>query len=201
MNQNNKPIDKIMILGAGRAGTTFLLQLLTELGEDTGVEERKESIKWDWIKEHRAGLEANVPYSEDDDEMRENLAKTPRILKGPVYSLWLKDVIKRGVLNMEHIFIPIRDLTTAVKSRFDVGLGISGTDDPVTEENSLASLIGKAIESAIIFDIPYTFMKFPDLVLNEDYCFKKLSECFKINRKEFSKAFKKCAKPEIIKFQ
>ena len=36
MPRPNAPVHKLVITGTGRAGTTFLVQLLTELGLDTG---------------------------------------------------------------------------------------------------------------------------------------------------------------------
>ena len=47
---------RILISGTGRAGTTFLVQLLTELGLDTGYSD-PERVAMTYSEQARAGLE------------------------------------------------------------------------------------------------------------------------------------------------
>ena len=65
-----KPRRHVMISGTGRAGTSFLVQLLTNLGLDTGV--TPEKMKLD--ENARAGLEYDI-----------RKADAPYIVKSPFF--------------------------------------------------------------------------------------------------------------------
>ena len=69
------PKHHIIIAGTGRAGTTFLVQLFTELGLDTGFSKEDFLTKIDPIS--HGGLERSL-----DDA---NYEKLPRVIKSPFY--------------------------------------------------------------------------------------------------------------------
>ena len=109
---------------------------------------------------------------------------------------------KYKVMKIDHVIVPVRELRKSAQSRLDVGLDWGVENGDIDLQMSVhAQALGHTIESCVVCDLPYTIMKFPDLVEDEDYCFKKLSECFKIDRKKFSEVFKNTAKPEMIKFK
>jgi len=90
----------VIITGTGRNGTTFLVELLTNLGFDTGF-----SVNDIVSKKHkvaRAGLE--------HDLRRENC---PFIVKG----FFLEEELNRDDIAIQHVFIPVRDLYAAAESR------------------------------------------------------------------------------------
>src|SRR3954468_18928156 len=92
---------KIVIAGTGRAGTTLLVQVLTDLGFDTGFRANP-NIEY----EARAGLERNI-----------RSADAPRVVKAPGLSLELDDLVVRGEVELEHVIIPVRDLDVVSASR------------------------------------------------------------------------------------
>lgn len=172
-------MGKILITGPGRSGTTFLVQLLTRLGLDTGFEPYKEIF----IPEVRAGGEWCIPldiYNDSDEVMREKIDEAPRILKSCEWGLVLKQLIKGNTIEVDHIIIPVRDLEDAAKSRLEVGLdwmvadNLEGEDRVVNQADIKAIALGRAIEVCLLYDIPYTLMLFPRFVDDIDYCWGKL---------------------------
>jgi hypothetical protein len=199
-------VGKILITGPGRSGTTFLLQALTRLGFDTGFEPGHEVCHKNW----RAGCEWIVtgefvpPYT----ELRRNIAAAPRVIKSPEWTLILKDFVQAGILPVEYVYIPLRDLEVAAKSRLDVGLDwqIIGPeadyDYRVMDQTSVHALaLGYAIEACELCALPYTIMHFPRLVQDEWYCYWKLCEGLEIDRKEFHEVFKGLARPEQVRWR
>lgn len=197
-------VPKILIGGTGRAGTTFLINLLAALDYDVRLDSRKM-----YYPKLRAGGERKIAFhldSEPDDVIRQRIADGPRVIKGPGWMLILKALLQRELIKVEHLIIPFRDLELAARSRLDVGLDWIVNDDLEGEErvidqmNVLASVLGYSIEVAMLFEVPTTIMKFPAFVQNEDYCYQKLSRCFEMDRQRFGKEFGRLANPEQIKW-
>ncbi len=59
-----EPIHKVIITGTGRAGTTFLVQLLTELGLDTGYTRRT------WSRDYFEHCDAGLEFGRSSRKMR-----------------------------------------------------------------------------------------------------------------------------------
>jgi hypothetical protein len=98
------PRHHVVITGTGRAGTTFLVELLTCLGLDTGFSADSVGQKKD--RHGRAGLEHDIRES-----------NCPFLVKSPWFCDYAEEVICRDDILIEHIFIPIRDLNAAAESR------------------------------------------------------------------------------------
>jgi hypothetical protein len=98
------PRKHIVISGTGRAGTTFLVELLTHLGLDTGysieeIERRKDCVS-------HAGLEGDI--LKDD---------CPRVIKGPAICDIMDEILARRDILIERVIVPMRDLHAAAESR------------------------------------------------------------------------------------
>ncbi len=94
----------IVISGTGRCGTSFLVELLTHLGLDTGfplekIERRKSKVA-------RAGLEKDI-----------RKPGAPYIVKSPWFCDYVEEVLARDDIVIEHVFIPMRNLHAAAESR------------------------------------------------------------------------------------
>lgn len=172
-------MGKILITGPGRSGTTFIVQLLTRLGLDTGFEPYNEP----YFPEVRAGGERAMPidiWNEKPEEIRAKIDKAARVLKSPEWGLVLKPLVKMEAIEVDHIIIPVRDLEEAAKSRLEVGLdwmvadNLKGEDRLINQATVKAVALGRAIEVCLLYDIPYTLMLFPRFVEDINYCWSKL---------------------------
>lgn len=198
-------MGKIIITGPGRAGSSFLVRLLTHLGEDTGWTPEEDGYNDEW----RAGCEQKVIVSLLEGEgTPERLAEAPRVLKSPDWSFLLKPVIQEGWIEVDHVFIPFRDLTKSAQSRLDVGLhwmcdaveGVSYDDLVGHQENIHGLALGKAMDAVWTCGLPHTVMFFPRLVQDADYCYNGLSRGLELERGEFDEAFSELARPTQVKW-
>jgi hypothetical protein len=196
---------KVFIAGAGRAGTTFLMQLLTRLGQDTGFEPYREAYN----PALRAGCEQLVYCNFWDDPpetIRATLAAAPRILKGPIWGLCLKHLLTQGYVAAEAVFVPFRDLDVSARSRLSVGLdwmvlaGLEGEEKERDQADRLAMVLGRTIEACMLFKVPCHMMYFPLLVENPDYTYERLSRVFELDRAAFDREFARLARPEQVQF-
>jgi len=192
------PKHHIVITGTGRAGTTFLLQLLTELGLGTGY--TPDSFE---IAEHcNVGSEWDIRRSD-----------APYIVKSPWLCDSLESVIELYGIVVDHAIIPVRDLYSAAESRRDVSRrtplgiypvevpgGLMYTIVPELQEIHLAEKQHKLLCVLAKHDIPHSLLHFPRLVLDAEYLYPKISQVFKsIEYSSFERAFRKISRPELVR--
>jgi hypothetical protein len=161
------PRPRVLITGTGRAGTTLLLQLLGDLGLDTGfapdapIDERV-----------HAGLE--VPLDDPDG---------PRIVKSPTVVRRLDDLLTRGVVRLEHVIIPMRALDVAAASRvrntrYGADLaspgGLLGTRHATHQQEALALLQYELMWTLTRHEVPFTPLEFPRFAGDADYLRRRL---------------------------
>jgi hypothetical protein len=160
---------KILIAGTGRAGTTLLIDVLTELGFDTGFRRAGATRN----TKARAGLERSI-FAEN----------SPRIVKNPALSTKLRSILREGIVKIDHVIVPVRDLDVAVASRVRVsdygrshGVrgGMLGGKWPSTQRNYLASVFYELIETLVEFDVPHTLLAFPRFATDAAYTYEKLA--------------------------
>lgn len=193
------PKKHIIISGTGRAGTTFLVQLLTALGLDTGFTDTTQNI----FEHCNAGMELDL-----------NEPNAPYIVKSP----WLCDSLDQTLsqtndIVIEHAIIPIRDLYSAAQSRIDVTAkvkhqnyqsasipgGLWHTHKPEQQEQILTHQLYKLIYSLTKHNIPITLLLFPRIVQDPDYLYEKISFLLNnISSKEFKQIFMKVSRPELV---
>ena len=103
--------NKILITGTGRSGTSFLVQLMSFLGMETGYDK---NVTYEQHPPHNprninAGLE-NQPLTNEK----------VRIHKAPAFALVIDSIINN--YKLDHVIIPIRNLQDSAKSRVESGL-------------------------------------------------------------------------------
>jgi hypothetical protein len=162
------PEPKVVIAGTGRAGTTLLVQVLGDLGFDTGI---RPGVHIDL--ESRAGLEGNI-----------RAANAPRVVKAPGLSIELDGLIASGAVAIEHVIIPVRDLDVAAASRVRAaGYGrdprarggmIGRSKRAGAERAAIAEWLAQLIVTVTKYDLPHTLLAFPRFAEDPDYCFAKL---------------------------
>jgi len=202
----------VLITGTGRAGTTFLVELLTNLGFATGF--TADEIKKKKNKLGRAGLEhrllsPNCPY----------------IVKDPWFCDYAAEALEREDVAIEHIFIPIRNLSAAAESRrfvtreglkkkplmkriafflgkkmeFPGGLWHTRSLKKNAQEIVLLNQLYKLLLPLSEYHIPTTFIRYPRSVQDGQYLFEKLKPVLRdIDLTTFLDAHAKTARPDLV---
>ena len=102
---HQSPERHLIIAGTGRAGTSFLVRYLTELGLDTTLARNGERAGWD--SEANAGLE-NLLFSGAD---------LPYVVKSPWIGEYIDQVLNEKQFKIDAFIVPVRDLVEAAASR------------------------------------------------------------------------------------
>lgn len=183
----------ILVTGTGRSGTSLLMSLFTLLNMDTGfTKEECEKIK---NNEEKAGLEKNIDCGH-------------YIIKNPLFSLDVENIIKKYTIN--HIIVPIRNLEDSAKSRkriSDLNIksgGFNGCDNLEDQIKINSKYIYELIYCITKYDIPNTFIHFPKFTLNSDYLWYKLKWLFKehnIDKSKFKKVYNEIVNVDFINFK
>ncbi|MBA4030519.1 MAG: hypothetical protein C0478_06465 [Planctomyces sp.] len=201
----------VVITGTGRCGTTFLVELLTHLGLETGftidqLGQRKHVIA-------RAGLEFDVRKS-----------NAPYIAKHPRFSDYAAEVLASPDIAIDHVFIPIRDLSAAAESRRQVtrasfaalpllrkikriftkrefagGVWTSTSLRVGDQERLLLDQIYRLTLALADAHVPVTLLRYPRLVHDSDYLFEKLAPALgEVDPLRFRETFDRVARPELV---
>ena len=159
---------KIVIAGTGRAGTTVLVQVLTDLGLDTGYDG---SATVD--ARVNAGLERSLVGPD-----------TPWIVKSPQLSSTLGAVLDAGDARVEHVIIPIRDLDVAAASRvrntkygsdLHTWGGLLGTNRATRQRDALNEMLADLLFTIARHELPHTLLVFPRFTSDWEYTHRQLS--------------------------
>jgi len=187
----------IIISGTGRAGTTFLVQLHTALGIQTGFADPHASI----APNCRAGMELDIRNPD-----------APYLIKSPHLCDYLDEVLEAGNVVIDHAYVPVRDLYSAAESRRDVERrtdsatcpgptpgGLWRTDQPEQQETVLAHQLYKLIFALAKGNVPTTLLYFPRLVEDPVYLYAKLQPSLgAIAYERFLAAYNQLARPEFV---
>jgi hypothetical protein len=186
------PEPKIVITGTGRAGTTLLVQILTDLGLDTGF--APDAAIDDGVN---AGLETGIEAPD-----------SPRIVKNPNLSRRLGELLDAGKVTIEHVIIPVRDLDVAAASRVrNTGYGadlhtfggLFGTARATHQREALALLFYELMFTVTRYDLPHTLLLFPRFAEDWRYLHEKLAFLApEVPAARWSDALARRARPELI---
>lgn len=186
----------VVISGTGRAGTTFLVNLLTRLGLDTGYQ--PDTI--DFPLGSRSGLEMDIRDP-----------KAPYIVKSPFLCDLAEEVLASSV-RIDHAIIPVRQFEAAAASRIHVQKlttgspdgksvwgGLWATDKAAEQADVLRFKFTNLIETLVRHDIPMTFLSYPRLVRDSDYLYRKLGFLLgDIDLERFRRTFNEIIRPEWV---
>ena len=200
------PKPHTVIAGTGRSGTTLLVELLTELGLDTGFSKSDYTKQIDPIS--NAGLEFDLQNADF-----ENL---PRIIKSPYFYKFADNVLNNDHIFIENVLIPVRMLDQSAKSRIRVQVaqeelqntkilgdvvsgGLTGTNSMEDQEIVLGRQLTALIKSMAKSNTPHIFLAFPTFALNPEYLFKSINFLLPdISFEHFLETFQKVVRPELI---
>lgn len=190
----------LVITGTGRAGTTFLVQLLGRLGLDIGFTDPAHEI----ALHCNAGLEWNLSDP-----------NAPYVVKNPRLCDELDTALAAGGVAIDHVLIPIRDLHAAAESRRDVVRrvgaapgervigGVWPGSDAARQEEFLALKLYSLMRTISRYDLPHTLLEFPRLVSDGRYLFDKLWPVLRrahrrVGRREFLRVFTAVSRPALV---
>ena len=201
----------VVITGTGRNGTTLLVELLTHLGLDTGF--RVEDLEANKSEVGRAGLEHDI--------RRED---SPYIVKSPGFCYYAEEVICRDEIIIEHVFVPVRDLSAAAESRrfvnksnvekmswimrlkhrikpqnFLGGLWHTSSSKPGKQEEMLLMQLYKLLLAISDTALPVTFMRYPRIINDCAYLYAKLGPILgSMTYEAFNAGFSRAVRPELV---
>jgi hypothetical protein len=203
--------NHVIITGTGRCGTTFLVQLLTFLGLDTGFSEEEVLSTADNVG--RAGLELDI-----------RRGNCPYVVKSPWFCDHAEEAIARPDIAIDHVLIPMRDLNAAAQSRRFVqssaaarmpfvrriknlinpkkvagGVWHTSSMRAGSQEAVLLRQIYKLVLTLSDTDVPVTLMRYPRIVKDSSYLFAKLQPILKgIDYEAFQEAFHRVVRPKLV---
>ena len=98
--------NHIIIAGTGRAGTTFLVQYLTELGLDTHIS-----------RQGFGQLDANANAGLEDMPLVAAAETLPYVIKAPWIGEFVDELLASPDMQIDAAILPVRDLVEAASSR------------------------------------------------------------------------------------
>jgi len=189
----------VIISGTGRTGTSFLVNLLTRLGLDTGFNNVN-------------GYHINCRAGFEKEFKEKNL---PYIIKNPYFCDYAEDIIRDKSMIIDHVYIPMRDIDAAVASRqfvvdssqdthghlppSKIPGGLWGTDKKNEQKNILLNHFYKLLLALSKESIPVTILNYPKLVKDVKYLYSKLQFLVKeIEYRKFKTVFEETVNPNWV---
>ncbi len=104
-NPAQNPERHLIIAGTGRAGTSFLVRYLSELGLDTTLTRKGDAVDWD--ASANAGLEDQLIAGKT----------LPYVVKSPWIGEYIEQILKEERFKIDAVVAPVRDLVKVATSR------------------------------------------------------------------------------------
>jgi hypothetical protein len=155
-------MDKILITGTGRCGTTFLIKLFSFLNFNTGF--NKDNYKDFIFSNCNSGLEKN--YNENY-----------YILKNPTFMSDIKDILQEDSVKIKLVIIPIRDYKISANSRLNNGNNTGGLWNAVDELSQIRyykDILSDYIYYMTKYEINTIFIDFDKMISDKKYLFNKI---------------------------
>lgn len=191
-----------IITGTGRAGTTFLVTLLTKLGLSTGY--KPETVEKLVNQNARCGLEGFELGRPQD----------PYIVKHPLLCKILDaQLTLHKHVRIDYAIVPIRNLHAAAQSRINVSktgdkMGtLWQTDSPHDQADVLAHTFYELMVTLAKWQIAPILLSYPRLIQDPGYLHRALLPVFTapqakhplyVTEWDFTRVFKETVKPEWV---
>jgi hypothetical protein len=101
----------VFIAGTGRAGTSFLIRYLTELGLDTHI-----------ARHGCAQFDSNANAGFEDLPLAIEAGQLPYVVKSPWIGEYIDQILAKPEIKIDAVIVPVRDLMEAAASRTIVEL-------------------------------------------------------------------------------
>lgn len=155
-------MEKILITGTGRCGTTFLIKLFSFLDFNTGY--NRDNYTFSISSNCNSGMEKN--YKDDY-----------YILKNPMFMMNIENIVKDTSIKIKNVIIPVRDMEISAKSRVKHGTlngGLWNANDESSQIDFYKNILTNYIFIATKYDINTIFVDFDKMINDEIYLFNKL---------------------------
>jgi hypothetical protein len=155
-------MEKILITGTGRCGTTFLIKLFSFLEFDTGYNRNnyKQSI-----------------FSNCNSGMEKQYNDNYYILKNPTFINDIEKILKDPSITIKNIIIPLRDLNASAQSRAyhnnSCG-GLWNATDKLSQIAFYKNILTNYMFIATKYDVNTIFIDFDKMINDKTYLFTKL---------------------------
>jgi len=173
-------MEKILITGTGRSGTTFLIKLFSWLEYHTGY--TKDNYKKYINTNCNSGMERKY---------YENFY----ILKNPNFIRNIETIIKDENINIKYVIIPIRNYNLSAQSRVKNGKkngGLLYATDLNSQIQYYKNIMANYVYFMSKYDIPTIFIDFDKMINDKQYLFSKLNSILmekNISYEKFSVAY------------
>lgn len=152
------------------------MRLLTHLGLDTGF-----SIEDDGFNEEvMGGGEIFTHLGTENGSLIDAvgmLDELPRILKSPDFCWLLDALLKKKWIDVEHVFLPVRDPLEAAQSRQRRNMWWWTDSHSIESQKTVhEAAIGATLATCVVHDINCTVLKYPDFTIYPSYCWDQLCE-------------------------
>lgn len=155
-------MEKILITGTGRCGTTFLIKLFSFLDFNTGY--------------NRCNYNLSIA-SNCNSGMERDYTDNYYILKNPTFMNDIKNIVKDKSITIKHVIIPVRDLKMSAKSRVTHGKkdgGLWCAKDELSQIEFYKNILTDYICISTKHDINTIFIDFDKMISDKTYLFNKL---------------------------
>ena len=155
-------MEKILITGTGRCGTTFLIKLFSFLDFDTGY--NRDNYKSYIASNCNSGME-NFHNSNF------------YIVKSPTFMHNIEEIANDTTITIKNVIIPIRDLEMSAKSHVrhqNENGGLWNASNELSQINFYKDILTKYICISTKYDINTTFLDFDKMINDNVYLFNKL---------------------------
>jgi len=182
-------MNKVVVTGTGRCGTTFLMRLFTYLDLNTGIDP-KEIQKYIFNK-CNSGMELGN-------------SESIRFIKSPSFARQISNLITKKKWKIDFVIVPIRKYEEAAKSReyFKKHAGglVWGATDYESQLNEFYKSMSILIRETTLHDIKTIFLDFEKMTSNKEYVYEKLKPVLSnIDFTSFCKAYEKADSDSKIK--
>lgn len=155
-------MDKILITGTGRCGTTFLIKLFSFLEYNTGF--TRETYQKFIFENCNSGMEKQYT-----DKFY--------VIKNPLFLDNIDNIIKDQSISLKWVIIPIRNFEICAKSRAKHENKPGGLVYATDESSQIVyfnRVMSKYIYYMTKFEIPTIFLDFDKMVSDKMYLYNKL---------------------------
>jgi hypothetical protein len=173
-------MEKILITGTGRCGTTFLIKLFTFLNYDTGC--------------YKHNYQEHI-FVNCNSGMEHDITASPYIIKNPCFLRDIDEIVTNPRIKIKLVIIPLRDFTQSAKSRVSHGSGAGGLWDASNLEeqiNFYEKIMSNYRTVMTTHRINTIFLDFDQMITDKQYLFEKLKVVLdekQINFQEFSNVY------------